>query len=194
MTRGPLGFPAGSVRALLALCVVFVSCWLIVQGEEPPLAVSEALFTALGYYFATRARVGLSKAELQERQEEFGDEAEVRPLFLPRGSIRVIIIVCFAGVAGWMLYEWGCERVALCTTLLLVFAFFAGQALKHLVLWLRPRHKRHRIGRLEHVKAAIGIVVAAAFVAMYVSGYYRAASPRVHKVFLGFIIFYFGSR
>ena len=192
--RGPLGIPPGSVRALLALCVVFVSCWLMVQGDEPPLAVSEALFTALGYYFATRARVGLSKDELRERQEEFGEEAELRPLFLPRGSIRVIILISFVAVAACVVSRWGCAKVATCTTLLLVLAFFAGQALKYLVLWLRPRRKQHRIGLFEHVKAAIGILVAAAFVAMYVSGYYRAASPRLHKVFLGFIIFYFGSR
>jgi hypothetical protein len=166
----------------------------MVQGEEPPLAVSEALFTALGYYFATRARVGLSKRELEQRREEFGEQAELRPLFLPRGAIRILITLSFAAVAAYLVHRRGWGELAASTTLLLVFAFFAGQAVKYLVLWLRPPGERRKIGAFEHGKAGVGLLVAAAFVVMYVGGYHKSADPRAHKLFLGFIIFYFGSR
>ncbi len=191
---GPLWLPRGSVRAVLALSVVFVTCWLTVLGEDVPLAVSEALFIALAYYFATRGMVRLSLAELERLRAERGEALELNPLFMPRGGIRILIVVAFVGLAGYLLVEEGLKPLLAATTLLLVLAFFAGQVLKYMVKWLRPKKERRRTMAFEHVKAAVGIAVAAAFVAMFVTGYHREAHPALHKGFLAFIIFYFGSR
>ena len=195
--KHPLGLPRGSVRALLALFVVFVTCWLTVKigpGEEIPVAVSEALFTVLAYYFATRAHATMSRAELEELLAERGGETEKNPLFLPTGTIRVLIILAFLGLAGYLVKAEGTERLLSATTLVLVLAFFAGQGLKHLRKWLRRNKPRKEAGAFEHLKAGVGVAVGIAFVWLYVSGHYTSAPPQTHKLFLGFIIFYFGSR
>ena len=192
--NGPLGIPRGSVRAILALNLVYVACMLMVRGEALPLALSEALFAALAYYFAARSRVTLTEKEFQERLDEFGEDADVRPLYLPRGSIRAVIILAFVGVATYIVMIRGWRDLAESTTLLLVVAFFAGQALKVLLAWLREGQPRGDVTLLEHVKAAIGVAVGVAFLVLYTTGMYRQADARVHKLMLGFVVFYFGSR
>ncbi|NQT89182.1 hypothetical protein HQ560_20600 [bacterium] len=192
--RGPLGIPRGSVRASLALCLVYVACMLMVRGEDLPLALSEALFAAIAYYFAARSRVTLTEKEFQERQHEFGEDGDMRPLYMPRGTVRVIIIFAFVGVAVYVVSERGWASLGASTTLLLVVALFAGQALKWFINWLKADRPRGEVTLLEHVKAALGITVGVAFVVLYTTGMYREANPRVHKLMLGFVIFYFGSR
>ena len=132
---GPLWLPPGSVRALLAFFVVFVTCWLMVRDEELPLALSEALFTVLAYYFATRAYLKAVEAGEFHRtgSKEFAamargfSEATANPLYLPVGTIRVAVILAFVGVALYLAYSGGLNKLLSATTLLLVFAFFAGQ-------------------------------------------------------------------
>jgi len=191
---GPLWLPHGSVRAILALGVVFVTCWLTVHGEPVPVAVSEALFTGLAYYFATRGLMRLTPEEAERLRAERGEAEQFNPLFLPRGTIRVLIVLAFVGLAGYLLAEEGVRGLASATTLLLVLAFFAGQVLKYAVRWLSAKRERRRTLAFEHVKAALGLAVAAGFIALFVTGYHREAHPAVHKGFLAFMIFYFGSR
>jgi uncharacterized membrane protein len=186
---GPLWLPRGSVRAVLALSVVFVVSWLTVRDEPVPLAVSEALFTALAYYFATR---GASRSKAAEPEPTGG--GELNPLFLPRGTVRFLIVAAFIGLALWVLVEEGWGRLASATTLLLVLAFFTGQVVKHVIRWLRPPSERHEVTTFDHLKAAVGVGVAVGFVALFVSGAYHETPPAVYKGFLGFMIFYFGSR
>ncbi len=193
-TRGPLGIPRGSVRAILALSLVYVACMLMVRGETLPLALSEALFAALAYYFAARSRVTLTEKEFQERLHEFGEDSDVRPLYLPRGSIRVLIVLAFAGVAVYVVKEHGWATLGKSTTLLLVVAFFAGQAVKAFMAWLKEGQPRGEVTLIEHVKAAVGVAVGVAFVVLYTTGMYKQADVRVHKLMLGFVVFYFGSR
>jgi len=61
-------------------------------------------------------------------------------------------------------------------------------------VWLKADRPRGEVTLLEHVKAALGVAVGVAFVVLYTTGMYREANPRVHKLMLGFVIFYFGSR
>jgi len=194
--HGPLKLPHGSVRGLLAVLVVFVTCWLMVRGEEVPLAVSESLFTVLAFYFAARAHVmALEAARAQEAAG--GGEAPAtvhHPFFLPCGTIRLAIVLAFIGVAAYLVKERGLNGLVSSTTLLLVFAFFAGQLVKLAIAWWRRGKPKHATSTFEHVKAAVGVAMGVAFVALYVSGYYKQAPPAAHKLFLAFIIFYFGSR
>jgi Kef-type K+ transport system membrane component KefB len=190
---GPLWLPHGSVRALLALAVVFVTCWLTVLGEPVPVAVSEALFTGLAYYFASREVVRLSPAELARLRAERG-RTEFDPLFLPHGTVRIIIVLAFLGLAGWIVHEQGWQRLLSATTLLLAFAFLLGQVVKCLVRWLRRKQARRPTMAIEHVKALAAVAIAAAFVALFVTDTHRTAPPQLHQAFLAFLIFYFGTR
>jgi len=192
--RGPLGLPRGSVRALLALSVVFVTCWLIVRGEDVPLAVSESLFTVLAYYFATRGLAQLSPEERKQLREMRGGLEEDRPLFLPAGTIRAVIILAFVGVSAYLAKQAGIGRLLSQTTLLLVFAFLAGQLLKLITAAVKRRQPAEGVTAFEHGKAAVGVLAGLAFVGLYVSGNQQSVSPQMHRIFLGLIIFYFGSR
>ena len=192
--RGPLGLPRGSVRALLALFVVFVTCWLIVKGKDVPLAVSESLFTVLAYYFATRGLAQLSPEERTQLREMRGELEEDHPLFLPAGTIRVLIILAFVGVSAYLAKQAGLDRLLSQTTLLLVFAFFAGQLLKLIITALKRRQPELGVTTFEHIKAAVGVVAGLAFVGLYVCGRQQSVPPQMHRIFLGLIIFYFGSR
>jgi hypothetical protein len=92
-----LGLPAGSVRAVLAI-MVFGLIWglLLLPEAEPkpiPLYLYSLMFLILGHYFAAR---GHSPAV---------SGREHPPLFLPRGTIRTIFVLGFAGALGWGFYS-----------------------------------------------------------------------------------------
>jgi hypothetical protein len=99
-TRHPLGLPAGSVRAILAL-VVFGIIWAMLllpeQEAKPiriPLYLYYLMFLILGSYFATRGR---SRAAAGVHESP--------PLHLPRGTLRFLMIGGFAAAIGWGFYH-----------------------------------------------------------------------------------------
>jgi hypothetical protein len=135
--RHALGLPAGSVRALLALLVLGL-LWAIVLLYKPleddltknvPL-----LFVQLQYlmvlilaHFFTAHGNSIGTPEVDTRS----------PLGLPRGSIRLILILGFAGLVAWIHYykpEFE-EPLKAPTTapLVLLAGFFVGYLLTRLV-------------------------------------------------------------
>src|SRR5262245_568951 len=98
--RHPLGLPAGSVRALLAF-MVFGIVWMMLllpeqAGKEIriPLYLYYLMFLILGSYFAAR---GHAHAPTGAK--------EAPPLHMPRGSLRLLMIVGFAAALGWSFYH-----------------------------------------------------------------------------------------
>jgi len=92
--RYALGLPAGSVRALLAILVFGgLWAWLLLRSEvEVPDYLQILLFIIIGHYFAVRHE--------SQREEDAGPP----PLFLPTGSVRLILIGGFIAV-GVALYQ-----------------------------------------------------------------------------------------
>lgn len=91
--RHALGLPQGSVRATHTLLIVGLFCaTLLVRTREvlpiPPYLIY-LLFMVLGHYFAHRST----------------SESEHAPLYLPRGFIRLVVILALAGTIGWCLYS-----------------------------------------------------------------------------------------
>src|SRR4051812_3727887 len=122
------GWPAGSVRALMAL-LVFGSLWgilLLRPGVELPTYLNDLLFIILGHYFAARGRAGA------------GEEPGPPPLYLPRGSVRLVLIAGFV-VTAVLLQRQG--RIAAIdkdpgvVTLLLVGGFLLGVVIQQLAAW-----------------------------------------------------------
>jgi len=182
------------VRALLALSVVFVTCWLTVHGEVVPAAVNEALFASLAYYCATRGLVSLSPDVLRRLEAEGVVPADPRPLFLPRGTVRLLIVLAFLGLAGYLVKERGWRHLLSATTLLLVLAFLAGQVLKWLLRWAGRKAPPGQVPRIEHLKAACALAACAMFVVLFVTGTHRDVPPWFHQASLAVMVFYFGSR
>jgi hypothetical protein len=197
-----LGLPAGSVRALLAV-LIFATTWglLVIQpNQEVPDYIRDLLFIIMGHYFAARRRSG--------PVEELGPP----PLYLPRGSIRLILVVGSIAVAI-LLFRRG-RLTAVddnpgVVTLLLVGGFLLGVALNTLSTWWRDRgHQTPRI--VEDLRALITMAAAVILailvwnrvLVLFPADFADALlTPRVHLGRLGVehilaavVGFYFGSR
>jgi hypothetical protein len=95
--RHPLGLPAGSVRALLAF-MVFGIFWAMLllpedQAVPVPLYLYYLMFLILGHYFAVRSHAPATGVR------------EHPPLYLPRGSLRFLMILGFVAAMGWGYYR-----------------------------------------------------------------------------------------
>jgi hypothetical protein len=94
--RHPLGLPAGSVRALLTFMVLGTVWTLLLMPAEKmisvPLYLYYLTFLVIGSYFGSRSHAPPGRRETP-------------PLYLPRGSIRFLIIAGFLGVAGYGWYQ-----------------------------------------------------------------------------------------
>lgn len=197
-----LGLPAGSVRALLAI-LIFGTTWglLVVRpNQEVPDYLRDLLFIIMGHYFAVRRRSGSA------------DEPGPPPLYLPRGSVRLLLVVGSTAVAA-LLFTQG-RLTAMddnpgVVTLLLIGGFLIGVALNTLATWWNERgHHTPRI--VEDLRALASILAAAVLVILvwnHVVVLFPAESvdsllsPGIHLGHLGvehvlaaFVGFYFGSR
>lgn len=127
------GWPAGSVRALMAL-IVFGTIWalLVLRPERTiPEYLRDLLFIVLGHYFAVRSRA-----------TTVADDPGPPPLYLPRGSVRFLLIAGFVGVAVFLYRHeqlFQIERNPAVVTLLLVFGFLLGVVLRQLGAWWAGR-------------------------------------------------------
>lgn len=97
--RHPLGLPAGSVRALLTFMVLGVLWTLMLMPSEQigpriPIYLYYLMFIAVVHYYAAHGN-SIAGPGLEE---------EASPLHLPRGTIRTLIFLGFAGVLGWRIY------------------------------------------------------------------------------------------
>jgi hypothetical protein len=205
-TMHALGLPAGSVRALLAV-LVFATVWgmlLVRPSQEVPDFLSDLMFVIMGHYFATRKRsVGIPVS---------GDEPGPPPLYLPRGSIRLVLALGSAAVAA-VLYQRGVftqiDRNPGVTTLLLIGGFLFGVVLNTLLGWWRARvHRGHRA--IEDMQALAAMGAGLVLAALVWNRLFPVVPPgEVDAVFQGWghlgrigpehllgavIGFYFGSR
>jgi hypothetical protein len=182
-----LGLPHGSVRALLALMITAGICiWLAVRPEQSvPSYLRDLMFIIMGHYFAARSRAEPA--------------AGPPPLYLPRGSIRTLMMLGFVGVGVWLYRENrlttenGLSQTAI--TLFLVTGFLLGVLVEHLT--------PHNIPRIiEDIRAVITLLAGAALL-MLVFGV--VAAPRsgiedfllrhsIEEVLAAIIGFYFGSK
>lgn len=90
--RHPLGLPPGSVRALLIL-MVMGTIWVLLlmpRAVHVPLYLWYLLFLCTGAYFAGRSS---------------SRDQGPAPLYLPRGSIRILIVIGFFGILGYAIFK-----------------------------------------------------------------------------------------
>ena len=197
-----LGLPAGSIRALLAL-LVFGTVWGLLAlrpMQEVPDYLRDLLFIIMGHYFATRRRIGQA------------DEPGPPPLFLPKGSVRLLLVVGTIGV-GALLYSRGQlaapGRNPGVVTLWLVGGFLLGVALNAVSGWIIGKD-RHAPRIVEDVRALVSVGAAVILVGMVWNRLIvvvppddidRALAPwftlgkfRLEHALAAVVGFYFGSR
>jgi hypothetical protein len=190
----PLGLPAGSVRALLTLIVVAVVVTNLARGRDLDLLWIETLLIALAHYFTSRRFVELPPAVIQKLEQDGLIEKEWQPLFLPRRTIRTLIVAAFVGLAIHLYNQQRLSEPRAVSLLGIVAIFLLGTFVRGLSDWW-SRSRRSRPSRFwGDAKAALvlGVLLIAAVPELLEQG--DLLHPEVHKVALGLMLFYFGSR
>ena len=193
--RPPLGLPPGSVRALLALMIVSTAIVQTARSKPLPVAQAESLMIVLASYFATRRIVDLPPDAIQRLEHEGVLPSEQHPLYLPRFSIRILIVLSFLGLAAY-LYQRGelfSERVL--STFGLVFAYLVGLLVR--LLGKLFGHWRLPEGVLDWFADLRAVVVLGAVGTLTVCFWMdrRDALPEwAESATLSLLLFYFGAR
>src|SRR3989442_1245934 len=93
--RHALRLPAGSVRAIHVLGIVGLVCTMILLPSAPtiPPYLIYLVFLMVGHYFAAH---GVTIAAR--------DDPAPSPLYLPGGTVRLLILLALVGCIGWRLY------------------------------------------------------------------------------------------
>jgi hypothetical protein len=196
------GLPEGSVRAVLAVAI-FATIWVVLvrtPDQEVPDYLRDLLFIIMGHYFASRRRTG---------------EVAIPgpgPLYLPRGTVRLVLFGGFVAVAVALGRD-GRMREPLrypgVVTLMLVGGFLLGVVIAKLGEW--SANRGHTIPRwVEDSKAVIAILAAFGLILLVWNRFDLILLPRRADLFdkmnlklgsygpehiLGAVVgFYFGSK
>lgn len=193
-TWPPLGLPTGSVRALLTLIVVaVVVARVVLHLPTDPLWI-ETLLIALAHYFTSRRFVSLPPSVMQRLEQEGVLPKERQPLYLPRNSIRTIIIGTFVGLGIYLYREPKLVTPEAIALLSMVFAYLFGAIVRGISSWFSKRRSQPITGFWGDVKALIvlGAILVAAVPAVFDLGIQLPSL--VDRIALGLTLFYFGSR
>lgn len=193
-TWPPLGLPTGSVRALLTLIVVAVVVSRVVLHRPTDPLWIETLLIALAHYFTSRRFVSLPPSVMQRLEQEGVLPKERQPLYLPRNSIRTIIIGTFVGLGIYLYREPKLVTPEAIALLSMVFAYLFGAIVRGISSWFSKRRSQPITGFWGDIKALIvlGAILVAAVPAVFDVGI--QLPPLVDRISLGLTLFYFGSR
>jgi hypothetical protein len=138
---------------------------------------------ALAHYFTSRRFINLPPEVIRRLAEEGHVETEANPLFLPRHSIRLILILAFGGLAVYLYRENKLFESQALPILGVVFAYLLGivAGIRHFRGW-------------EDLKAIVVLLVL-----LFTAGACLANRPdlvpnHLRNITLGLVLFYFGSR
>ena len=196
--RHALRLPAGSVRAIHVLGIVGLVCAIILLPSSPtiPPYLIYLLFLMLGHYFAAH---GVTIATR--------DDPAPSPLYLPGGTVRLIIVAALVGCIGWRLYT---DQAGLTKQfeaslellkkepilpLIILGGFFIGVMVRTLVQRMEPGAAFQDLEAWVSLIALLGIV-SAGLIHLVVSPSLEESLylPTWESFVGGVVAFYFGER
>ena len=199
--RHALGLPAGSIRAAHVLGIVGLICGMILVPHRagavhvPPYLVY-LLFLVLGHYFAAH---GVTIANR--------DDDHRSPLFLPGGSVRLLILLALGLTVGWKLYSNPADlqehfnssldelKEQPYMPLVILGGFFLGIFIRALVGRQSPPQAWQDIEAWVSILALVGLLAAAIIHLVIGTSVQERLSLPVSEGVLGAVIaFYFGAR
>ena len=190
----PLGLPVGSVRAILTLFVVAIVTVSVARGHDLDLIWTETLLIALAHYFTSRRFVSLPPEVLKRIQEEGLIEKEQHPLFLPRHSIRLLILAAFVGLGVFLYQHHRLMEPRAVSLLGIVAAYVLGAMFRRVGAWFGS-HTGHRPSSAWGDFKAIVVLLAVGIAGVPELFEMPDFLPDMaHRVALGMMLFYFGSR
>lgn len=193
---GALGLPSGSIRAILTLMTVGFITFQTARGERVGLLWFESLMIVLAHYFASRRLVQMPR-ELRERLTLEGVlEAEPNPLYLPRHSLRLIIVGAFVALAGYLYFKGRLLDPVAVPIFIAVGSYFLGIAFHSFTAWRRKGRPKRGATKFDDVRAIATIVAMALVIVLNLTGW-QSFIPHAEKLEalpLALMLFYFGSR
>ena len=194
---GALGLPNGSIRAILTLMTVGFITIQTARGKHVGLLWFESLMIVLAHYFASRRLVQMPR-ELRERLIAEGVlEAEPNPLYLPRHSLRLVIIGAFVALAVY-LYQNGrlLDPVAV-PIFIAVGSYFLGIGFHTFMSWWRKGVRGPRqTNWFDDTKAIVTLAAMALVIVLQLTGWQSLIpyGDKFEALPLALMLFYFGSR
>jgi len=188
-TSQPLGLPPGSVRAVIALLLCGTLWFQVLTGSAIEDILVESALLVVGFYFGVRSGMGPPIAPA-------ATEGTKQPLFLPRGSIRFVLLLGFFGVIAYMWYRGRGIPEAFTLILEVLASYIIGYAASAIVA------RRMKAGKKPSKAVAVfrnANAIAATLLVGYLCGTLIFNWPRYFpehaKNALAWIVaYYFGSR
>lgn len=193
--KPPLGLPAGSVRAILAIILSGTLWYMILRRLEPPTILVESALLVVAFYFGVRSTAPVVPTTKTAARQE---APKVRqPLFLPRGVVRSILAVGFLGVIAYVYFRDGTIDSALVLILQVIVSYVVGYVFSYVLL--RRARAGKELGRAVRAArnlvslAAIGITAGASWT-IATGQFTDVFPPYLQNALAWAIAFYFGSR
>jgi len=180
----PLSLPRGSIRALMTIVLLGTLWALMLLGREIPMALPYVTLVILGEYFGFRGG-------------ESPPSGGKHPLFLPRGSIRILIVLGFATVAYFL---WRDGRIQFnardrnFAILCLMAALMAGFLVRKVLDLLTRGPIAQPRKWFENVKAVTALAASALLVICCVLEAESSVRENAALLAAPIVVFYFGSR
>lgn len=193
-TWPPLGLPTGSVRALLTLIVVAVVVTKMVFNRTLDFIWIETLLIALAHYFTSRRFVSLSPEVMRRLEDDGAIDRERHPLYLPKNTIRFVIIAAFVGLGIHLYREQRLFEEKTIALLSMVFAYLLGAIVGGISNWFRLRRSQPASGTWGDIKALIVLASILLIAVVEILDQGPMLHPLVERIALGLTLFYFGSR
>jgi hypothetical protein len=111
---------------LLTLLIVAVVIVQLARQQEVELLWTETLMIALAHYFTSRRFIRLPPDVVKQLTDAGELEQEWHPLYLPRNSIRTILILSFAGLGAYLFLQGKLLQSQALPILGVVFAYAFG--------------------------------------------------------------------
>jgi hypothetical protein len=182
------------VRALLTLLIVAVVLVQVARGHEVEPLWTETLMIALAHYFTSRRFIRLAPDVTRRLEAEGQVEAESHPLYLPRHSIRAVLMLTFLGFAVYLYKQNQLFQPAASSLLGVVFSYLLGIVARGVLNWWTKGRKTGAIQWWEDLKAAVVLVVLVVTATAYSLDRADLVPHQLRNATLGLVLFYFGSR
>lgn len=188
----PLNLPKGSVRATLALLLCGTLWYLILNGRAAPELLVDSVILVVAFYFGVRGTAPIAPVPPPSP----GATTARQPLYLPRGSVRVILLFGFFAV---FVLAWS-RGLAMDATMVLILqvlgAYLSGYAISSLALRRARRGQGpiRAVTLLRHLIAAAALLIVVFVCATIVFGSPAWLPALPDQVLAWTVAFYFGSR
>jgi hypothetical protein len=172
----------------------------VVRGSEDPYPEGhilwiETLLISLAHYFTSRRFVDLPDEVRRQLEEDGTIDRERHPLFLPKHTIRIVIIGAFAWLTYYLYQQNRLSDQHALSLLGVVAAFLLGAFVRKISRWWnRHRTSRGMVGTWGDIKAVVVILALLLVAIPEFFGQAQIVNPSVQRVSLGLMLFYIGSR